>query len=380
MSNYKLIHTFNENHFNKAYLYKENDTNRIYISITPPNNNFLDLKKEINYNNNLFEYLGKIYKLPIIERFTNKTYRIRIVEPRTCYLHIGAYYYAMMNYNQMLEYWFPDMDCIIVNENEEADIAIVGHPVDDNTKLKNNEVNIFITIENLPHFGGYAHYKKYKEYDDKMIDIFVYNHINKINITNDYIVIPTVYFRMNYFINNYNNYYMHSELNTTFKNKKFCLIINKSGLNSNITIISDKLKQIDNIDNISIYNDTILNKSCYNSIELLKVFNKYKFIICFENSYNDGYITEKIFNCLFAKTIPIYAGSDEITNYINNDTIIHVKKNNEISLELIKQLNTDEALYNKYIESPKVNMNYLKTNTYFKELYINTINKNMNKM
>jgi hypothetical protein len=209
-----------------------------------------------------------------------------------------------------------------------------------------------------------------------MIDIYIYNHINKIINTNDYIAFPTIYFRMNYFINNYDYYYKHPELNTSFKDKKFCLIINKSGINNNISLLSDKLNIIDKVDNISLYNNNIKNKSCYNSLELLKVFNKYKFIICFENSYNDGYITEKIFNCLFAKTIPIYSGSDKITDYIN--TVIHIKQNENINIDLIKNINNNEELFNKYIKSSVddiVNRDYITINDYFKQLYIDTINK-----
>lgn len=381
MSNYKLIHLFNKTPFTNTYVYQNKNTNRMYISITPPSDNidFLDLKKEINYGKYKIEYLGNTYNLPLIEKFTNKIYKIRIVEPRTCFASINQNTYSsMMNYKQLLDYFFPDMDCIIVDENEPADIAIIGNSIDDNNKLRKNEVNIFISIENVPHFGYYAHYKKYGEYGDNMINIYVYNHINMIDIKPNYIAIPTVYFRMNYFINNYDYYYKHPELNIDFKNKKFCLMINKSGLNNNITKLVDELNKIEQVDNISQYNDMIKNKSCYNSLELLKVFNKYKFIICFENSYNDGYITEKIFNCLFAKTIPIYSGSDKITEYINNYTIIHIKKDDTIDLELVRNINNSEKLYNKYITLQKVNNNYYQLNDYFKKLYIDTINRVIN--
>ncbi|TAN58434.1 hypothetical protein EPN15_00970 [Patescibacteria group bacterium] len=43
----------------------------------------------------------------------------------------------------------------------------------------------------------------------------------------------------------------------------------------------------------------------------------YRFAICFENETNTkGYITEKIFDCFFSGTIPIYLGAQNISEYI----------------------------------------------------------------
>ena len=116
----------------------------------------------------------------------------------------------------------------------------------------------------------------------------------------------------------------------------------------------------------------LLDKSCYHSIELLNVFNKYKFIICFENSYADGYITEKIFNCFFARTIPIYKGSEKINDYINKDCYIDARSN---YIDEIKRIINDENLYNSYINSPKISTNYNDEN-YNQEL-INMIENNI---
>lgn len=43
---------------------------------------------------------------------------------------------------------------------------------------------------------------------------------------------------------------------------------------------------------------------------------QYKFALCFENSILKGWITEKIFDCFFAGTIPIYWGEPEIEKCI----------------------------------------------------------------
>lgn len=276
---------------------------------------------------------------------------------------------SMMNYNQFLEYFFNfiniDKNEYIKDINQESDILIISlnSTINDSIELiKKSKFIIMISIENClnKNLNWYSHYNKYEDYGNKLINMYIYNHITKINITPDFLAIPTIYYRMDYFKLKYNYYFNHPELSKSFNEKKFCLVINKSNLNSDIYKLKNKLEKIDTIDHISIYDDKIINKSCYNSIELLKVFNGYKFIICFENSYSDGYITEKIFNCLFAKTIPIYGGSLIIDQYIDNKCFINTKNNIDCNdlFNKINNLNSNEKLYNEYINLNKISKKY----------------------
>ena len=53
------------------------------------------------------------------------------------------------------------------------------------------------------------------------------------------------------------------------------------------------------------------------------VLAKYKFSICYENVQDiPGYITEKIFDCFFAGTVPVYLGANNITDYIPKDCFV----------------------------------------------------------
>jgi alpha(1,3/1,4) fucosyltransferase len=53
------------------------------------------------------------------------------------------------------------------------------------------------------------------------------------------------------------------------------------------------------------------------------VLGEYKFCFCFENITKlNGYITEKIFDCFFSKTIPIYLGAENINDFIPKETYI----------------------------------------------------------
>ncbi len=54
----------------------------------------------------------------------------------------------------------------------------------------------------------------------------------------------------------------------------------------------------------------------------LKVLEKYKFVLCFENTAFPGYITEKLFDSFFAGCIPIYYGAPDITKLVPLNTFI----------------------------------------------------------
>jgi hypothetical protein len=62
---------------------------------------------------------------------------------------------------------------------------------------------------------------------------------------------------------------------------------------------------------------------CESKIDIL---DKYKFSICFENSAQPGYVTEKIVDCFIAGTIPIYFGAPDINNIIPNSAYIDVRR------------------------------------------------------
>jgi hypothetical protein len=90
-------------------------------------------------------------------------------------------------------------------------------------------------------------------------------------------------------------------------------------------------------------------------VELLDVFNQYKFVFVSENSIADGYITEKIFNCLFARTIPIYYGSKKISKYINQRAFIEVDLDN---LSGTREAINAQLVSGDMIDAPKIADNY----------------------
>ena len=108
--------------------------------------------------------------------------------------------------------------------------------------------------------------------------------------------------------------------------------------------------------NIMDVNKNIKSKSCYHSQELIDLFSEFKFVYVCENSLVNGYITEKIFNVFFARSIPIYYGPDDTSRYFNDKVYIDARKPDYMSK--INMLLNDEKLYNECIEMNKIDDSY----------------------
>jgi hypothetical protein len=64
---------------------------------------------------------------------------------------------------------------------------------------------------------------------------------------------------------------------------------------------------------------SIYKGKCTSKFEVLQ---NYEFCLCFENMAMNGYITEKLFDCLYAGTIPLYMGAPDILDYIPEDVYV----------------------------------------------------------
>lgn len=281
--------------------------------------------------------------------------RVRIYEHTGCFLsQKNAYYY--MPKDQLFKIFLPDKYTYkIVGLNEKADICLFSIQLEDKKLLRPDEINILICIENCFQWNWYKHYLKYYNFNNDLVNIYIYNHIPNLMKNEKYLVIPTVYSRINYFLKIQNEIQLNE---TPFKEKKFCLVTNRSNLNNEINQIVDALNRIDQVDNINLYNEELQDTTCYNDPVLLNILNRYKFVICFENSYSEGYVTEKIFNCFLAKTIPIYKGSPIIDQYLNTKSFINIQQIDSYDCSEICNIMNDENLYNKIINENKISTKY----------------------
>jgi hypothetical protein len=78
----------------------------------------------------------------------------------------------------------------------------------------------------------------------------------------------------------------------------------------------------------------------------------YKFSLCFENVEGEnGYITEKIFDCMRCGCVPIYLGSPNIKKYVDPEAFIDRRDFND-NKELYKYIkNVSEQEYQCYQEA-----------------------------
>lgn len=64
---------------------------------------------------------------------------------------------------------------------------------------------------------------------------------------------------------------------------------------------------------------SIYKGSCQSKLETL---SQYRFCLCFENMAMNGFITEKIIDCFYAGTIPLYLGAPDIDKFIPKNCYI----------------------------------------------------------
>jgi hypothetical protein len=57
-----------------------------------------------------------------------------------------------------------------------------------------------------------------------------------------------------------------------------------------------------------------------------ETFSQYRFALCFENSVMKGWMTEKLFDCFFAGTVPIYWGAPDVLDWVPPECFIDMRK------------------------------------------------------
>jgi hypothetical protein len=101
----------------------------------------------------------------------------------------------------------------------------------------------------------------------------------------------------------------------------------------------------------------------YNNIEIgntfgdkIELFKTCKFGIAFENSTNEDYVTEKIYDCYLANTVPIYFGPKNVSNDFNPESYINVSdfKTTKDLINHISYLMDNEDAYMEILNKKRV--------------------------
>lgn len=280
-------------------------------------------------------------------------------------------YFSMQDINKYIEYFFLFIEDKVTcgnitnntnnntNNNKQVKKIYVYGIQDDDNLMKKNNINIMKCVENCNKWNFYHHYNKYSNYGNSKISIYLYNHIDYFVQTLNYIAIPMIYIQIDYFKKYYNS--IKPSKFTSFKDKKFVLLVSFNQYKQWSSSLIDKLLSIKHISDTSTDIKKISclkNVSCYHATELLNIFNEYKFIICMENSLTNGYITEKLFNVFFARSVPIYFGSPDRYRYFNKDSFIDLNSNKDEILKKITFLSQNSELYDDYIKQDKISSSF----------------------
>lgn len=89
----------------------------------------------------------------------------------------------------------------------------------------------------------------------------------------------------------------------------------------------------------------------------------YKFTLCIENMRCEGYVTEKIFDCFFSGSIPIYFGAPDITSFVPSNCFINLEQfTNALDLLTFLEEMPDSEIkrYRKNIRAFLSNRNFSK--------------------
>jgi len=105
-----------------------------------------------------------------------------------------------------------------------------------------------------------------------------------------------------------------------------------------------------------------------------ETMQKYKFAICYENIKDqNGYITEKIFDCFFAGCVPIYWGAKNITEHIPKECFVDKREFNSFEELYDYMVNMDEKTYMNYLDEIEKFLNSKKADPFRAEVFAETI-------
>ena len=136
-----------------------------------------------------------------------------------------------------------------------------------------------------------------------------------------------------------------------WESKEFCAFIVSSNASRERIDFFKKLSKYKKVDSHGrVFNNVgpkFIGKNWRNNSE---IFKNYKFVICFENSFEDEYITEKLPNVFLSNSIGIYRGAPNTPNYFNTKSFINY---NGSYSNMIKKIIELDRNYESYLEMLK---------------------------
>lgn len=159
--------------------------------------------------------------------------------------------------------------------------------------------------------------------------------------------------------NSYNSYY------SQFENREMNRIIYKE----RVDILNRLIEDFTEIDVWGTYqpnNGINCHGDAWNKLVSLREF---KFSICFENTIQKNYISEKFWDCVLTNTVPIYFGCSNVLDYIPENSFINLTNYIDdyifIKNKLSFLIENCEEVYKNYSENLKELKSDFKKNKFF---------------
>lgn len=192
-------------------------------------------------------------------------------------------------------------------------------------------------------------FEKIKSGKIKNAYAIIQNDINNKNIFIMPYFIQEYYYQMKRFLNK------KIPLKKELQKKKFCAFVvssNSSRERVKFYKMLSKYKKVDSYGKVMNNMGNIIQKKNWKSNSDL--FKEYKFVICFENSFSNEYITEKLPNVMLANSIPVYRGAPNVGEYFNTKSFINYENygSYEKMIEKIIELDKDDKKYLEFLKQP----------------------------
>lgn len=137
-----------------------------------------------------------------------------------------------------------------------------------------------------------------------------------------------------------------------FTAKSFCSYIVSRSSGTQRSVRSEFYKALSEYKRIDSGGKEFHNKDMRNNDDLA-FMGSHKFAICFENTKEEEYVTEKLFNAFISGAVPIYWGSESAFKYFNKDAVVYVDESNfEEAIERIKFLDKNDEAYKEMLQQP----------------------------
>jgi hypothetical protein len=221
-----------------------------------------------------------------------------------------------------------------------------------------NKLYVFIPnfILNIPIW--YPYRKHLNILKKKNFYFILTNSINKIQ--KNIMILPL-------FIQRYESHYKLLLKKRIYKlsEKKFCAFIVSNPSNLDRLDFYKKLSKYKKIDSYGkvFKNSNFETKTKVQHLSNSNLFKEYKFVICFENSYESNYITEKLPNVMLGGAVPVYRGAPNVSQYFNTDSFINYDNygSYDSMIKKIIELDNDDSKYLKFINHPWFTKNNTKS-------------------